>query len=333
MPMNDVLNSDIFSLTSLTQAINKLPYKPGRIGQMGLFGERGITTTTVVIEEREGVLALIPTGKRGGPAQLAQAAKRKARSLVVPHLALEDTILAESIQNVRAFGTENQLESVAQVVNDRLEAMRQSHEVTLEYHRIGAIQGQILDADGTTVIYNLFSEFGVSETTVDFVLGTATTDIRGKCLQVKRAVEDALGATVYDHIHAFCGKNWFEKFVSHTLVRDAYSRYLDGEMLRNDPRAGFRFAGITFEEYRGSVSGVSFINDDEARFFPVGVPGLFMTYFAPADFMETANTIGLPIYAKQERMEFDRGIKLHTQSNPLSICHRPAVLVKGTTSN
>jgi hypothetical protein len=32
----------------------------------------------------------------------------------------------------------------------------------------------------------------------------------------------------------------------------------------------------------------------KAYFFPVGVPGLFRQYNAPVDFVETANTIGLP---------------------------------------
>ena len=54
----------------------------------------------------------------------------------------------------------------------------------------------------------------------------------------------------------------------------------------------------------------------------------FATYFAPADFNETVNTLGQPLYAKQEPRRFDRGTDLHTQSNPLPLCHRPALLVK-----
>jgi len=39
---------------------------------------------------------------------------------------------------------------------------------------------------------------------------------------------------------------------------------------------------------------VDFTDAAKAYFFPVGVPGLFRQYNAPADFVETANTIGLP---------------------------------------
>jgi hypothetical protein len=59
-------------------------------------------------------------------------------------------------------------------------------------------------------------------------------------------------------------------------------------------------------------------------------PGLFRQYNAPADFVETANTIGLPRYAKQAvDQQFARWVMLHVQSNPLPICTRPRVLIRG----
>jgi len=151
-----------------------------------------------------------------------------------------------------------------------------------------------------------------------------------KCIDVARAIEEALGAQMYTGIHCFCGADWFDALISHEYVKDAYHRFQDSVNLRNDPRKGFEFAGIMFEEYRGSVGGVSFVDSSTAHFFPTGVSGLFKTWNAPADFIETVNTIGLPIYAKQERMKFDKGIEIHTQSNPLCLCNRPSVLIKGT---
>jgi hypothetical protein len=48
------------------------------------------------------------------------------------------------------------------------------------------------------------------------------------------------------------------------------------------------------------------------------------------NFLETANTIGLPRYAKQAvDQQFARWVMLHVQSNPLPICTRPRVLIKG----
>ena len=143
------------------------------------------------------------------------------------------------------------------------------------------------------------------------------------------------GAATFQRIHGFAGKTWFERYIGHADVEKAFDRFQTGARLQDDPRfQGFEFAGVTIEEYRGTVSGVDFVADSEAHFFPVGVPNLFKSHFAPADFMEAVNTVGLPRYAKQSPdPEFNRFVKLHTQSNPLSICVRPAVLVKGTTSN
>ena len=68
----------------------------------------------------------------------------------------------------------------------------------------------------------------------------------------------------------------------------------------------------------------------EAHFLPVGVAGPFRRYNAPADFVETANTLGLPRYAKQEvDAQFARWVMPHVQANPLPICTRPRVLIKG----
>jgi len=337
MPTLDVFNQDAFSLMSLTAAINKAPYKPSRIGQLGLFGEQRISTTQVMVEERDGLLSLIPTTPRGGPADSIGAMPRTVRSFVVPHLARESTILADEIQNVRAFGSENELQAVQAVVDGRLATLRAMHEVTLEYHRIGAIKGLILDADGVTPIYNLFTEFGVVQQTQDFAFTTDTTDIRALCVAVARLIEAELGAAVYDGIRAFCSPEFFDALIGHPTVIDSF-RYQEGQMNRADLRKGFQYGGITFEEYRGTVNGVRFVEANVAYAVPEGVMtekgSLFQTNFAPADFMETVNTLGLPIYAKQapDPSGLNRFVNVHSQSNPLCLCLRPRAVIQLTMS-
>jgi hypothetical protein len=335
MPALDIFSGSAFSMVALTDAINKMPFVPGRIGQLGLFREQGVSTTAVMIEEREGALTLVETTSRGAPAVQHVPNKRKARSLTVPHVALEDTILADEVQNVRAFGSENQLEGVQAVVNQRLGEMASKMDATLEHLRVGAIKGQILDADGSAVIYDLFSEFGVSQhSEIDFDLDNATPApgaVKKKCHDIRRKIEDELGVVPYDHIHAMCGPDFFDDLITHPEVEKAYERWLDGAFLRQgQARGSFEYAGILFEEYRGRVGSVDFTDASKAYFFPVGVPGLFRQYNAPADFVETANTIGLPRYAKQAvDQQFARWVMLHVQSNPLPICTRPRVLIRG----
>jgi len=330
--MLDVFNDNAFSCVSLTEAINKAPYKPSRLGELGLFEKRSITTTTAVIEERQGILAILPTAARGTMETVAKPKARKAYAFPVPHIPYNDAVLAAEVQDVRAFGSETELETVAAVVNDKLIDMRASHEVTHEWHRIGAIKGQILDAD-SSVLFNLWDVFSLTQDTVDFDLGDTTSNIKGHCQTVMRNMDAALGATPYSSVRVFCGDNFFDALINHTLVRGAYDRWQDGEFLREQQyREGFPFGGLYFENYRGNVGGTAWIATGEAYAVPMGVRGLFTHYSAPADFIETVNTRGLEVYAKQERMPFDKGIELHTQSNPLIICTRPQVLQKLWTS-
>ncbi len=336
MPTLDVFNNDAFSLRSLTAAINKAPFKPGRIGELGLFTEKGIYTTIVQVEEKQGQLTLIPTTPRGAPADTLGKDARTMRPFACAHLTRESTIVADEIQGVRAFGSESELQTMEQVVNDRLQTLRAMHEVTLEHLRIGALKGIILDADGATTIYNLFTEFGVVQQTQNFAFSNAATDVNAACIAALRKIEDVLGGSTYRNARAFVSSGFFDSLVAHATVKETF-KYQQGSVLRSDLRRGFIYGGITFEEYPGSVGGIPFIAANEGVCFPEGAVTekgpLFQTWFAPADFQETVNTLGLPIYAKQAvDPEFQRWVKVHSQSNPLPICLRPRSCIKLTKS-
>ena len=293
---------------------------------------RGITTTSVAIEELNGQLNLIPNTPRGGPVAQNTANKRKVRTFSATHLPLEDTILAEAIQNVREFGSENTAQGAATVVNTRLIEMRQKHEATLEFHRLGAIKGIILDSDGVTVISNLFTVFGLAQTTIDFQLDVPTTEIALKTGAVRRAIDSAIGGTPYDHIHVFCSSGFFDSLVTLASVKDAW-KYQQSQMLRTDlGRKGntVTLGDVTFEEMSRTYAGITPIATNEAIAFPVGAPGLFLTRFAPGNFVEAANTIGKRFYARQELLRYGRGVGIYTESNPLNVCTRPEVLIKLT---
>jgi len=323
-----------FTTMSLTTAINKLPHVPFKVGEMGLFQSQPVTNPRVAVEEYAGVISLIPTSQRGGPAALGKRGVRKLRDFTCPHIALEDSLLADDILGVRKFGSEDRVEAIAEKVNEILGEHRRKMEVTHEHMRIGALRGKVYDSDGSTLIYDYFAQFGIAETTVDFVFGTTGTDIKAKCLTVTRAIEAAMGGILFAGVHCLANPTWFAKLIAHEKVVAAWDKWNEGAWLRTDQRkTGFIFCGITFEEYRGTIGGVDFIPDDTARFFPVGAPDAYKVHYAPADFVETVNTMGLPIYAKQEPMEFGRGIKMHIQSNPLFMPNIPAALIEGTSSN
>jgi hypothetical protein len=323
--MLDVFRDDAFTVRSLTAAINKAPYQPGRIGSLGLFRESGMTTTTAMVEEKDGQLSLISAGVRGGPPSVLGGSKRTARPFAAIHLSRESQINADEVQGVRAFGEETVLQTVQGLINERLAELRAMHEVTLEHLRVGAIQGIVLDADGSTPIVNLFTEFSVSQQTA--TLDFTSSDLRSQVVTVQRLIEVELGAAPIASYRAFCGDAFFDALIESAIVKETL-KYQEGRVLREDLRKGFEFGGVTWENYRGTVGAVSFFASSDAYVVPI-TPGIFIVKFAPADFIETVNTLGLPLYAKQAPdQELNRFVKLHTQSNPLALCLRPRAVVK-----
>lgn len=328
--MLDVFKSDAFSLTKLTEAINRQPYVPTRIGSMGLFTAKPVNTLTIAVEMQNGVLSLVPTAPRGSRGVNKNVQKRTVRDFRTVHLPQEVNVMADEVQGIRVFGSESETQTAMQYLMQKAAVARRDLDVTHEFQRIGALKGTVLDADGSTAIYNYFTEFGLSQQTLDMNLDDNATKVRGKCQTLQRMVEDKLGGQMMTGLRAFCGKTFFDALVDHPAVQETFKYSGANGELRKNQRMAFEFGDIIWEEYRGTVGGNAFIGDNDAYVYPVGVPDMFVTYFAPADYMETANTMGLPFYMKGEEMRMGKGMEYEIQSNPLHMNTRPEAVVKAT---
>jgi len=333
--MIDILQNDAFKSAALTAAVNKIDFVPGRAGEVAFVGAgEGINTTSAQIEVSGQTLSLVQSQVRGAPVTKVAGDKRSIKSVSVPHLPLESTIRADEIQNVREFGSDNLVSGATNVINQRLSKLANQLDLTLENLRLGALKGKVLDADGTELV-DLYSTFGVTEPTqVNFALSTATTDVRAKCASIIRTIKKnakmSLPSTA--RVHAFAGSNFFDALLDHAKVKDAYLGYQAAERRLGESYVHgiFEFGGIFFEEYQGSDDDTVGISTNEVRFFLANAPGVYAEYYAPGDFIEAVNTVGLPRYAKLAADErFNRYVELHVQSNPLPICLRPGTLLSG----
>lgn len=334
--MLDIFKNDAFSCTSLTDFVNDLKYRPGRIGQMGLFSAHPVTTTSIAIERVGDILQLVKPTPRGGPGETRDMPKRKMTDFKVPHFQRDWAVYADQVQNVRARGTEGELATVQQIVGDVIAANTSDMDLTEEQARLGAVTGIITYADGSTL--NLFTEFGVAQVAeVDFDLDNADPAdgaLRLAATKVIRAQKKALGAVPFTEVHAFAGDTFFDQLLTHREVRDTYKGWSEAQILRESyigknrsENPMFEFGGIVWENY-GEIDGEGVgIATTKARFFPVGVANLFKTYQSPADYIETVNTLGQRLYAKQWPMQNDKGINGELQMNALQLCTRPGVLM------
>jgi len=110
------------------------------------------------------------------------------------------------------------------------------------------------------------------------------------------------------------------------FLRDSYV----GKNRSSNPM--FEFGGIVWENYGaiddegdGTLMG---INTEQAKFVPVGVPGLFRTYYGPADYMETVNKLGVRLNVHSRLMDNGKGLHGEVQMNALNICTRPGCLLR-----
>lgn len=330
----DIFNDDAFSVTGLTAAINQPAEgqaQPTRLDS--LFEEEGITSTAVFIEREHDSLTLVPAKDRGAPADPTTGDRRDMIPFSTVHLPTRATIMADEVQGIRSFGSESELETVQGRVAKRLDKMRRRLDATIRYQRIGAVTGKVYDADGTRVLLDLHAAFGIEEQTQALALSTSTTKLLNSINAAKRKAEDVVGGSgVITGWLGIAGRNFFDAFVTHDNVEKAYDRWNDGQFLRDGGWPGFMFGGVSWEEFYGKVGDVTFIDPDVAYLIPMGVDGMFITRFAPANYMETVNTEGLPYYASQELLRHNKGIDLEAQSNPLSLVTMPRAIIKLTKS-
>ena len=346
----DVFNGDAFTAMELTSFVDRHPYVPSGIGALNLFEPIPLRTTALAVEERNGTLVLIPTSPRGSPATERVTEKRKMRYFDTPRLVHGDTLNVSELQNIRDFIGDKgvavtTLMQVQRELARRLTGptgLTKNLEYTMEYHRLGAIQGILLDANGD-VLHNWFNEFEISApsaTAFNLSAGpvTATGTLRPICNGIVRTMMRAAKGiwTPSTRVTALCGDEFYDGFTNHMDVKQTFLNWTSAQDLRNgkafDSFSAFTMFDIDWINYRGSDDNETIaIPTNEAKFFPRGAPGVFQKAMGPGESAEFLNQPGrpqyiLPIVDTKRRMWF----RSELYAYPLHICTRPDLLASGT---
>ena len=329
MPLSD--NSK-FGVQALTTAVNKIDPGASQIRELGIFEPEYLTTTYADIEFQDGKVHLVASKERGTAGQSVESPKRTVRTVKIPHLPIHDVIRADDVQNLRAFGT-TQAATVMDKVNEKLAGGKSDLEYTREHLMLGALQGKILDADGS-VILDINTDFKITRKTQDIELSKDTTKVGAvldKLLSEQR--QKFNGAQVRGWV-VYCGAEFLSALKEHKSIFEVYKRFDEARAYREGDTLNpseFVHKGIRFIEYANHFGSAADIGADKAILMPVG-RNLYKEYFAPADMNATVNTRALPYYASREKLQHDKGWSLHMQSNPLPIALRPELLATLTMS-
>lgn len=339
MNEDEILRYWLLTARDLIRVADQVPYRPGFLGSLGLTTFTPITTTTVqVVQRDQQSLALIQTTERGGP--IEQDLPRGANVKVLPtfRLAKGATIRSHEVQDVVMFG-----EPGGQAIRERVgaELTRRFSEIELdmslteEHMLLSMVQGSLIDADGTP-LQNFYTEFGITPKateTFDFATLTIST-LRAKLNAFKRSIVQSLaGLPAVGTIDVLCGDAFYDALVTSAAVKEIYETHAGARELENIGQAYgmFPFAGFRWWNYRGTDDGTTIaIADDEAKFFPRGVPGLFLDVRAPGEDLSNVNRRGrrrYPLLVRDPQRNFWLKQELYTYPN--YICTRPDVLRTG----
>lgn len=341
MASMDVFKGDGFSMDEMLTAIENADYKPQFLGSLNLFEATFPSTRVVTIESRDNTLELIQTTPIGAPLIQRGGDKRKLRNFNTVRLAKGSSIQAEQIENIRAFGSTTELQQIDMEVARRLQQLKNDMELTWEHHRLGGIQGIVLDADGSEIV-NYYDEFDVVQPAeVPFPFATLTAGQLRPLIEasiVRPLIRAGKGNFLQSsRIVALVGDDFWDRFINHADVRTSYLNWEAAATLR-DPTvfSTFRFAGVEWVNYRGTDDETTVgIATNEAKFFPVDAPGTFKVAWAPAEFMDTVNRPGVPLrpLVLPDPSGRNAFVDIEVYSYPLFVCTRPLMLRRGVTTS
>ena len=317
---------------------------------LNVFPSQAIASRVVEIRFEDGQLAVLASDRVGAPGQTTEREDGETVYIGIPHFPHLETVLARDLQDfLDVIGGAKVPKTFEAEMAKRLKTIRNNHAITREYIRLGALRGLVKDGRGKTII-NLFDAFEITPKTIDFVLGTATTDIIGKTAALIDYMGESMKGETMSGIEIVCGGDWFSKFVQHPKVEKYWLQTQEAGRLAEIERSRlggqwgrvFHFQTLMIREYTGSfpvrnaqgkLQSVKALGANEARAFPLGTMNSFATYDGPANHMERVNKPGAEIFISPKLLDHGEGVEFKSQSNALPICKRPEFLVDCSTSN
>jgi hypothetical protein len=336
----DIFNNRPFRAVELTAAMEQIVPVPTLLGNMGeaLFRTVRSRFRTVAIFKRQHVMRLIPVSPIGAPPVQLEKVPGEMRNFGTRRIAKATTVYAEEMQGLLAMPDFQATTTMQAELAQRAGLIRDDVELTHEHQRLGAVQGMVIDADGTTVLDDWFANWGVPvPAAFNFHFDIDTTPIRAICDNVRNAIWLASKGAWVDgqtEIHALCGMAFFQDLIGHPMVERTYLNYAAAAELRGEIADTFLFGGIVWHRYRGGTMTEFAIPDNQCRFFPMRTNGeVFQRVMGPAEFDPFINTPGQDLYALTIP-DRDRGAWVATElyNYPLYVCLRPEMLQTGIAS-
>lgn len=326
-----------FGMASLTSTVEFMEYVPDFLESQNIFTPDPVRTYNLMVERSSRGLALVPTSELGAPPTPLTRDGRDMVALTIPRIAQDFTIHSHELIGLRGFGEEDTFANYQDEYVKRFNKMQEKRRLTEENHRLGAVQGVVMDADGVSVIHDYYDIFGVTKpAAITLSFSNPEADLKREIEAIVTGlVKTSRGAlTPQSQIHAICGQEFYDGLRYHPSVLKWLIGYAEGAARReaSGPYGSFTLGGITFHNYRGTDDGSKVaIPADKARVYPVGGRDVFTRAMGPSEFIgggNGVNQLGREFYAFNEtdpgsKQAWAKG-ELYGYS--LFFCQRPDLL-------
>ena len=331
----DIFNNDAFSMQQLIEGIEDMPHKPTMVQSLNLFDRTPIRTRIASIERRDSKLNLITSSPLGAPLEQLDTGDRSLFHFNTIRLAKGDTINASELESIRAFGTETEMQAVANEVSRRLMSLNDDMQLTTEFMMLGALQGKMLDGDGS-VIEDWYTKWGMTQDPeINFSFASlGQGELHEKCNQlIRKMVRKSYGQIgIGSRIIAFCGDSFFDNLTKNADVIERTRNAVEAKVVIGGGAFGtIEYGGITWVNFRGTDDNSQVaIGNSKCIFFPMGARGMFQELLSPDESLEGVNTLGRDLYPLLvPDRDRNHWVKVELYKYPLYICTNPQVLQRG----
>jgi hypothetical protein len=348
MTIRDYYNS--FKNADFVDSISQVPLQAGYINSQNLFSVKSTAQTAIVFDKDYANVTLLPQVNRGAKAS-TENHERKADTfaLKLAYFKHEDRITNEDIQGWRVPGSTDS-ETYGRATAEKMVDMRRAWDQTQEYMKLQALKGVFKTPDGTTMA-DMYSEFGISQDTSDFLLGTSSTNVDSVIRQLKKKVAtNVQNGGAIGGVKVLVDATFFDKLISHASMKAAYQFFMangaGNQALRDDLTTyeqwgimdHFTHRGITFVSYDFTFNlptgGTELAFADSTGIaYADGVRDLFRGYAGPSNKLSEANQPGQEIFVRQYIDPKDEFVEFELEAAPLYFTTRPASVIKVVSSN
>lgn len=311
-----------------TSAIERIPFKPGLFGAMGLYRAENVGQDAISFDVRENSLNILDDHLRNVAQKNGMEDRQyQQHVLPVPHYPIVNTIGRQQLAGVRAFGEEGEL-AVARAIAAELQRQADRHDNHEEYLKAAmTLQGQVVTANYGTI--DMASEFGIVRPTQSIASATVLADIRAAQAKSKAGLKN--GGRVQGYV-LFAGAAMFENIIASADVKTAYQfSQAGGNPLRNELGTVangytiFRFGNVDVVLYDDSFTtkaggAVSVLATDAGVLVPRTELG--RTFYGPASTLSGLGSVGSRRFAQSYRDPKDRYIEVESEQSTLVVCEQ-----------